>query len=240
MQVLLRKAISRALWAIALSVASITFADAQVLPERCWKAAERAESGLPLPYDPTASEELVYLRIAGVRYAIPENYFRDPPIGCDTEERALLLRVLLPNFEGWSLEKDEQFVGSPGEPRMWMNILLVSVPRPNMDGRFQAFARGADPGGDHPVWDGLLHTKNRHGDDVYFTRERGRVTFLMVCSTMQRFPFPSCQQHSIYRGAPVQATFGREHLASWRDIRQGTEDLLDAFVRNASSKPGEE
>jgi len=229
-------------WAAALVLSALMLAcsssvRAETPSERCAEVRGKGESGLPLPYQPKASDDLVHLRVAGTRYAIPENYFRYPVLGCDTEENGFLLRVLLPTFEGWTKENDEAIQGSRDTPNMGMNILLEIVPG-DMKLTFLAFARGADSAGDHPTWDGLLKTKNASGDDVFFAREHGAVTFLMVCNTVEQLPYPGCTQHFRYRGAKVEATFRRRMLHEWRTIQERTIRLLDGFVE-AVNKRGE-
>jgi hypothetical protein len=214
---------------VALVCLFFTSVPAQSQPD-CRDAAVRPGRALPAPYRPTDSKDIVYLRVAGTRYAIPRNYFRYPPIGCDTEESGFLLRVLLPTFEGWLKEKDRQFRGSPGEPREWMNILLQVIPDAAMQRAFAAYARGVDPDGDYPLWDGLLATTNQYGEDVYFSRDSKDVDFLMVCKTGGQVRFPFCQEHFRYRGAMLKLSFARQLISSWHSIRAGTVTLLDAFA----------
>ena len=209
-------------------------AQAQDLPERCREAAELAKRNVPLPYLPQDSRELVYLRVAGVRYAIPANYFRYPPIGCDTEEGVFLLRVLLPTFEGWTEENRDEIEGTAGKPSMWMNILANTLPEGGMVRVFRAHARGVDPAGDYPLWEGLLRTKNARGEEVFFSRKDEAVTFLMTCKTVAMVNYPGCQQHFPYRGAVIQLSFRRPHLDNWRTIWTRTVKLLDGFVQSAS------
>jgi hypothetical protein len=220
--------------AVALLMLGSAGLGAPELPQRCRDEAERGGGSLPLPYRPTASKDLVHLRVAGTRYAIPANYFRYPPIGCDTEERAFLLRVLLPTFEGWTTENKEAIEGARGKPWMGMNILLRALPDPSMMRAFVAYARGADPAGDYPYWRGLLQTKNVTGDDVFFRRENGKITFLMTCKTVEQVNYPTCTQHFPYRGARVLLRFARTILDDWNETREGTVTLLDRFVAAAS------
>src|SRR5687767_13733219 len=55
------------LWAVtcvALGFGGSNDGHSQTLLERCQEPAQRAEASLPLPYRPTSSQELIYLRVA--------------------------------------------------------------------------------------------------------------------------------------------------------------------------------
>jgi hypothetical protein len=200
---------------------------------RCRRATELAAKNIPLPYIPSDAAEDVYLRVKGVRFAIPANYFRYPPIGCDTEERGFLLRVLLPDYEGFSPE-NEVAMTEGGLDRMQMNILLQPGPRPDLVTTFGALARGVDPDGKYPTWQGLYQSENQYNDDIYFERDEGRVTFLMTCSRLETANFPICKQYFSYQGSVIGQHFGRTLLDNWREIRDGTIRLLDRFVASAA------
>lgn len=231
-----------ALLAIAVVIATshLGFLPGQSLAkDRCEQAMEGVESALPLPYMPNNSTEPVFLRVSGTRYAIPGNYFRYPPIGCDTEEGGFLLRVLLPTFEGWTRENREQMERRDGGPQMSMNVLLDATPpgrEPDADllRAFRAYARGADPFGDYPVENGFFRTTNDRGDDIFFKREGTAVSLLIDCDPQRPPPRnPQCAQSSWYRDSKLKITYARIHLSQSEEIQRGTEALLDAFVEEA-------
>lgn len=208
--------------------------------ERCKRAEEFAKQNIPVPYLPTEGTEDVFLRVNGARYAIPANYFRYPPIGCDTEEDGFLLRVLLPGFEGYS-EENKEAMSQGGADRVFMNILLHVTNNPDMKRSFKAFARDVDFEGDHPIWQGLFHAKNWDGrartwsgDDVYFLRDDGNVVFFSVCRSIEKVPFPGCRYYFRYRGAFATLSFGRKQMAEWKEIHSGTISLLDRFFERGS------
>ena len=201
--------------------------------ERCKQAEALAKQPIPLPYDPTQSTEDIFLRVNGVRYAIPANFFRYPPIGCDAEETDFLLRVLLPDFEGYSADNREAMTRG-GTARMHMNIHLNGRVQPDMKRTFSVFARDVDPNGAYPTWRGLYQAKNWYGHDVYFERQNGKILFLMVCKTKDQVSHPSCRQFFPYAGATVRQHFSRNRQENWREIRAGTIRLLDRFVRRAA------
>jgi hypothetical protein len=134
-----KNAVSVARAIAALAVLAAAFAastQAEELSKRCQQRTAFARKNLPLPYLPQDSQTIVYLRVAGVRYAIPANYFRYPPIGCDTEEGGFLLRVLLPTFEGWTKKNRKAIEGFGG-----MNILANVLPTEGMSRVFCPSAR---------------------------------------------------------------------------------------------------
>ena len=229
-----------ALLGVVLVAAFAAACEREEASDRCVRETDQAKSIGPIPYNPTASQKLVYLRGGGDRYAIPRNYFRVPSKGCDTEEHDLLLRVLLPTFEDWSKEKDKAFQGTPGQPWMGMNILLSEATKRNfLNGILRNYAPNADPIGNYPTWDGLLVAKGGDGEDVFFDHENGAVTFVMVCKTIEQVPYPTCSQISEYRGDFLKTTFQRTNLANWRAIRDGTIKLLDRFAAEASTQKAE-
>jgi hypothetical protein len=85
----------------------------------------------------------------------------------------------------------------------------------------------------------LLQTKDKSGEDVFFSRHGDEITFLMTCKTAEQVNYPSCEQHFPYRGARIKLWFQRTKIADWMAIRGGTINLLDGFVK-AASKQGEE
>lgn len=208
---------------------------AQYDEKRCQRAAELAERGIPLPYNPTSSTELVYLRVAGVRYAIPANYFRYPPVGCDSEEGSLLLRVRLPDFEPSSVIHRNAIRGASPLPRMFMNLHLKYIAGLDMDRIFSIYARGVDPLGEHHVWDTLSWARQQldhpynQKNDIFFHEEGGRVAFFLRCGTRSTQHFLMCSQFMEYRGALLTLDFGREHLGDWREFQNRSINLFDIF-----------
>jgi hypothetical protein len=119
---------------------------------------------LPAPYAPSTGTEIVHTRIGGHDFFVPRNYFRHPQIGCGVEEKAMLLRVLLPEMEGYTERNAHEIEGldKPGWGR-WMNILVEGfgqfsgfAPR-----TFQIFTSGVDPTAAYPTRHGLLYTPSR-------------------------------------------------------------------------------
>jgi hypothetical protein len=80
---------------------------------------------LPAPYAPSAGTEIVHTRIGGNDFFVPRNYFRHPQIGCGADEPGMLLRVLLPEMEGYTEDNAREIEGldEPGWGRR-MNILV--------------------------------------------------------------------------------------------------------------------
>lgn len=216
----------------------VSFTSAAFLgrPERCSpEAIERArEAGrMPLPYLPTRAEEPLYLRVKGVRFAIPANYFRYPAIGCDVEEDGFLLRVLLPDLAPYDGTNKARLDGVPGEGWDGMNVLLTREFIPDME-RLLSIAILAKVEGeveaDLEPWNGLSRTRDLWGNDVYFARdEEGDVSLILECGTQETARYPHCEQYSLYEGMVLKLGYSRRHLENWRSIQTKVERMLDGF-----------
>jgi hypothetical protein len=195
---------------------------------------------LPAPYAPSAGTEIVHTRIGGHDFFVPRNFFRHPQIGCGVEEKAMLLRVLLPEMEGYTEENAREIEGvdKPGWGRK-MNILVQPFGRLSGYNRrmFHASTGGVDPTAAYPKQHGLLYTPSnrirnggpRSAVDVFFDRENGNLIRFIVCSGVTAVPSPGCQHRFVYENLRVDATYDRKRLASWADIESKVRALLDRF-----------
>lgn len=112
---------------LVLMLGNASLGPAEVKPDaRCApSAAGEAFRNLPAPFAPSAAADIVHIRISGNEFFVPRNYFRHPPIGCGVDEPGMLLRVLLPNMEGYTEQNVREIEGldEPGWGRR-MNILV--------------------------------------------------------------------------------------------------------------------
>ena len=125
-------------------------------------AAGRAFRNLPAPYAPRANPEIVHTRIGCHDLYVPRNYFRHPQIGCGVEEPGMLLRVLLPDMEGYTAANAREIEGLDERGRgRRMNILVQTLGRLHGFTRpiFHARSGGVDPTAEHPTRHGLLYAQ---------------------------------------------------------------------------------
>jgi hypothetical protein len=202
-------------------------------------AAGQAFRHLPAAYAPSADTEIAHTRIGGHDFFVPRNFFRHPQIGCGADESGMLLRVLLPEMEGYTERNTREIEGldKPGWGRR-MNILVEGfgqfsgfTPR-----TFQIFTSGVDHTAAYPTRHGLLYTPSRRRAggprstiDVYFDRENGDVIRFIVCNDVAAVPSPGCEHRFVYENLRVKATYDRGRLASWAEIETNVRALLDRF-----------
>jgi hypothetical protein len=209
--------------------------------------AGEAFRNLPAPFAPSADTEIVHMRIGGNEFLVPRNYFRHPPIGCGVDEPGMLLRVLLPDMEGYTGENAREIEGldEPGWGRR-MNILVETFGQLRGYNRimFQALSGGVDPTGAYPRQYGLLYTVSnqvrgggpRSAVDVFFDRENGEVIRFIVCKGVAAVPSPSCQHRFLYGNLRVNAMYNRSRLASWSEIETEVRALLDRFLTSSTGQ----
>lgn len=199
-------------------------------------AAGRAFRHLPAPYAPGPDTGIVHTRVGGHDFYVPKNYFRHPSIGCGVEESGMLLRVLLPDMEGYSETNAREIEGldKPGWGRK-INILVQALDRLRDFARL--LADGADPTVSYPTQYGLLHARSNRIDgggpstetDVFFQHEDGTVKRFILCDAVTAVPYPGCAHQFLYRGLRTQATYSRDYIAQWREVEAKVRSLLDRF-----------
>jgi len=194
-------------------------------PDRLGLAARR----LPSPYL-SAAQELVHVRIGGQDFHIPRNYFRHPPIGCGVEERAMLLRVLLPDLRPYGEDTAKEFASQRGHGNL-MNILFSRpqdrIPLPKL------LAALLKPGTEaHPKIDtyGLHKGEYEPEDDLYFRKSDNEISAIFLCRTERPNRSASCQHHFMFDRHNVQVTYGRTHLPRWQSIQHSVERMIRTFI----------
>jgi hypothetical protein len=153
----------------------------------------------------------------------------------------MLLRVLLPEMEGYTEDNAREIEGrdEPGRGRR-MNILVQAFGRLSGYNRvtFHVLSGGVDPTATYPKQHGLLYTPSnrvrgggpRSTVDVFFNRENGEVTRFIVCNGVTAVPYPGCQHRFVYKNLRANATYNRSRLASWSQIESQIRALLDRFL----------
>lgn len=203
----------------------------------CAPSAEgEALQNLPAPYAPRPDTSIVHTRVGGLDFYVPKNYFRHPSVGCGVEEPGMLLRVLLPDMEGYTEANAREIEGleKPGWGRK-MNIMIEARKRLRELARVVAGSGG--PSASYTTQFGLLHVRSNRFDgggprtetDVLFEEEDGTVKRFIVCDAVTAVPSPGCAHRFLYRGLRTQATYDRDHLAQWREIEVKVRSLLDRF-----------
>ena len=236
-----------AAWLICLSV-SVFFApplatSGSAAERDCSKLDEitPAQKYLPRPPRGALSTDLVLLRIAGVRYAIPENYFVFPPVGCDADAEDFLIRATYPGLEGATPETLDLFSGSLNDRTLQ---ILVSASRQtgHVSGFMLFFHAKDDPGVDDGSIYGLERRRYTSEPDwvstehVALYRKSGdEVTDYIACRRHRESgEYRTCKIFLLEHNAQIQTLFPPKFLSEWQEIKQSVLTLLDRFIRSAS------
>lgn len=196
-----------------------------------------AETATTIPTYP------VRVTVNGIRFVIPRNYFDYPPRGCDTAQPAFLLRALLPNFDGYSVDTDREFRIGGGLGRV-VSILVQNVIQsrtasgePDLEGFLVIWARPAAQlnWSSDKVY-GLETASYQRSVkwEIYLQREQQAVTHVMKCASGDSVRFPYCESISFFKGTQVVYYFDRARLADWKAIRDGVVSLLERFSRDGA------
>lgn len=192
-----------------------------------------------LPPTVTLSTEAVPLRVNGVRYAVPANYFRYPAIGCDTEEEGMLFRATYPGLQGATEETRQWF-----DSGLNTQTLQILVKRQKNSMKLEGFLAGFKATHQPPdlmetITEefGMTHVRRTadrvyhkiDGDAFYRTNGDGAITDFIRCNRRRNGEISTCKIIVLLDHAQVQITFFPENLPEWEKIRQGVLSLLENF-----------
>lgn len=192
-----------------------------------------------LPAIANMSTEPVPLRVNGVRYAVPANYFRYPAIGCDTEEDGMLLRATYPGLQGATEETRKWFDG--GLNRQTLQILVNRQKNSTkLEGFLSMFEyMHGPPDLTETITEefGMTHVRRtadrvyrkNDGDAFYRTDEDGAITDFIRCTRRRTGEISTCKIIVLLDHAQVQITFFPENLPQWERIQQAVLGLLESF-----------
>lgn len=222
--------LSAACIACVLSLCTILPFGAAAIDEGCEpdKLGLAYQSDLA-PYVPTTDTAIVHLKLGGHDFYVPKNYFRHPPIGCGAEERAMLLRVLLPDLKPYSDETAGEYAAQRGHGKK-MNILISrKSERIPLDALLQTFLDegSARPGSDETF--GLSLGRYRGKDDLYFLRSETETEVVILCWKVGPGQSASCDHHFDSSGQNVEVTYSRQYLQNWKHIQQAVGELIARF-----------
>lgn len=197
--------------------------------------------GPPVILPPIANMSTVALplRLNGVRYAVPANYFRYPAIGCDTEEDGMLLRATYPGLQGATEETREWFDG--GLNKQTLQILVsLQKNRTKLEGFLSMFEyQHGPPNLTETITKefGMTHVRRTadrvyhkwDGDAFYRTNEIGAITDFIRCDRRRTGEISTCKIIVLLDHAQVQITFFPEYLPKWEAIQRAGLGLLESF-----------
>lgn len=207
-------------------------------PRDCSAIPEDAGRAI-LPPIAMLSTEPVPLRINGVRYAVPGNYFRYPALGCDTEEDGMLLRATYPGLQGATEETRKWF--DSGLNRQTLQILVNRQKNSTkLEGLLSLFKdMHSPPNLTETITEefGMTHVRRTadrgyrksDGDAFYRTDENGAITDFIRCNRRRTGEISTCKIIVLLDHAQVLITFFPENLPQWEVIQQAVLGLLESF-----------
>lgn len=189
---------------------------------------------------PSTSTEIVKMRLAGQRFCIPRNYIwalEEKPKG-EIDRTGINLHAKFPEMEGMTESTRKLFWSTPGT-RPVVHILLSEDLRDShhlTEQRQHDWLKTADPEESVgeirryrlPPWRGL--DPKRH---ELVLLGQGDSAELMTCKRFEPGRFPNCNIMKPYpEKLYYKVTFFREYLPQAREVREGTERLLQSFQSN--------
>ena len=187
------------------------------------------------PASPTGQSHALGVRVGGVFFTIPANYFETP--GTGSEMKAVTLMTLFPSWRGYADADARQFAGNaPDSPLIRLSLRADSN---SLDGRARLMRiyqpRMADPKGEK---DGFGLTRysfpggSGYQDYELFAGETANDLELLLCERgSSQFSSPNCLAIDRPLGPNVSFSyrFKRAYLARWREISTGVEKLIAKF-----------
>lgn len=205
-----------------------------------WTGASLMRPGVGLPAhfgSPMRTDgEIIHIRLAGVDYWIPANYFEavlEPGIDQD----GALLQVLLPDLEPRTQENWDEFMRVPGFGQR-ATILVRPILRDNFSLEIHLNNRINNHGPlvDHGFLHGLRHLRSVEEAGPFRRRDiligiiNNEIIDLLDCTIEINHPNNRCEHYFIYRDSITSVLYSRDYLPDWRRIGDDIQDLLTRFT----------
>ncbi|WP_137136543.1 hypothetical protein [Rhizobium sp. FKY42] len=185
----------------------------------------------------TLSLETVRIRLNGVEYAVPANYFRYPPVGFNTEGD-MLLRTTYPDLQGATRETQKWF-----DQGLNPHTLQILVTRQKNSANLKGFLMGVEQR--FPPPKNMRTVSQEFGlTRIKFTADRGyyiravdafyrtkgeQVVDFFRCNRGRNGDLSTCRMIVLLDHAQVQITFMPEHIPQWQQVKQAGVTLLERF-----------
>lgn len=183
---------------------------------------------------PTSAAESADVTIAGVSFAIPENYIRLPSARADGPRDEIELDALLPDFRGF-MDGDEDALKDVSRSSPVVSIAIkAGAPEMNARERFdRIYARNADPSKGQYEFAGFVVTplaeSSGYAGQQAFTRETGSEFVVILCGGDDRTNNIGglCQREMAWGDRlTVVYAFRGGHLTDWPDLDAGVKALI--------------
>ena len=187
---------------------------------------------------PTSRDDVIALKVGGHRLYIPANYMEYESARQGGDRREVALFAMLPDLTGWSNWNAQTFADYGAKsPIVEMRIRQDNLNLSEGD-RLERVYMGyvLDPGGTPGPY-GLRQYAFRqdsgyHAEDL-FVGETAKGLLVMRCVRLGPDVLsPNCMRDMrLARGVSMFYRFKRAHLANWREIADGMDNLIASFEK---------
>ena len=200
-----------------------------------WLYPSHEKADYRFAYATDASLELIYLEVAGTRFAVPKAYIWDPSAWKGGARDGINMHALLPDLEPYS-EKNKAEFDSPG-----LGKVVTFLVHHNDNGRTakkkvfeRLMAMMIDPASAKPYEFGLIHysysEQHKREKDFLVHKEPSGVVHFFDCRQEGTAPYPSCRTYLDYNDhVYVEINFSRHYLKDWKDIEAKVLSLIATF-----------
>ena len=221
-------------WLIPLGVFLITFALAALF--LLFYLAPAPPSFFREQVSFTPRTDIVDLKVHGHKFYIPANYlkYRSDRQGGDRVD--VKLAAILPDMQGYSGWEDSSFKNNAVDSAIIEMLVhddaVMLSERDWLERIYMPYV--ADPKG-APGPFGLTQYAFRkdsgyHGEDLFVGQGAHGPLVIQCVRLSKQVPSPACHRDlPIAHGVALSYRFKRARLASWKDIADGTEKLIQSF-----------
>ena len=227
-------------WMIPLGVFLVTLVLSALL--LLYYLAPSAPNFLNEQVSPTARNDLVALRVHGLKLWIPANYLQYESSRRGGAQKDVSMFALLPDLSGWSGTLASSFADNSVESPVV--YLLVREERLNLTeaDRLQRIylAYVSETKGQAGPF-GLTQYAFRddtgyRSEDLFVGQTRDGPQLLRCTRFTQQVPSPSCLRDTpIAHNVALSYRFKRAHLAQWREIGEAIAKLIVTFKQEPNS-----
>ena len=224
-------------WMIPLGVFLITFVLSALL--LLYYLAPNAPNFLEEQVSPTARNDIVELRVHGLKLWIPANYLQHESSRRGGAQKDVSMFALLPDLAGWSGALAPSFLDNTAESSVV--YLLIREERLNLTEAdrlsriylaYVANAKG-QPGPFGLTQYAFRDDTGYRSEDLFVGQTRSGPQLLRCARFTQQVPSPSCFRDTpIAHSVALSYRFKRAHLAKWREIGGAIANLVVKFKRD--------
>ena len=189
---------------------------------------------------PTSDTSVVRLTVHGLALAVPSNDLVFHSAREGGEQKDVAMYALLPNFQGYSDAEAQSF--SSNAPDSPVIYLLLREDRLNLTEserlqkiylNYVAHPQGA-PGPFGLTQYTFRDDSGYRGEDLFVGQTPKGIALYRCVRFSQDVPSPSCLRDTrLAHGVALSYRFKRAYLAHWREVGDGADAFVHAFMTRA-------